>query len=76
MGMDGYGGQSIIIDFDLGRIIVINSIHQNYNWEKIAHSVIKNGKWKNFELIYYILYLETKIIGALLEQNDTDRLEW
>ena len=44
MGMDGYGGQSIIIDFDLGRIIVINSIHQNYNWKKIAHSVIKKSK--------------------------------
>jgi len=44
MGMDGYGGQSMIIDFDLGRIIIINSIHTNYNWKKIAHSVIKNGK--------------------------------
>jgi len=44
MGMDGYGGQSMIIDFDLGRIIIINSIHTNYNWKKIAHSVIKKGK--------------------------------
>ena len=44
MGMDGYGGQSIIIDFDRSRIVVINSIHQNYNWKKIAHSVIKKGK--------------------------------
>ena len=26
MGMDGNGGQSIMIDFDRGRIIVINSI--------------------------------------------------
>jgi hypothetical protein len=44
MGMDGASGQSIIIDFDRSRIVVINSIHQNYNWKKIAHSVIKNGK--------------------------------
>ena len=48
MGMSGYGGQSIMIDFDKGRINVINSMHKNYNWKKIAHSVIKNGKWKNF----------------------------
>jgi len=44
MGMSGYGGQSIMIDFDKGRINVINSMHQNYNWKKIAHSVIKKGK--------------------------------
>ena len=44
MGMSGYGGQSIMIDFDKGRINVINSIHTNYNWKKIAHSVIKKGK--------------------------------
>ena len=42
MGMVGYGGQIILIDFDQGRIIVINSIHTNYNWKKIAHVVIKN----------------------------------
>ena len=42
MGMAGNGGQSILIDFDRGRIIVINSIHSNYNWKKIAHAVIKN----------------------------------
>jgi hypothetical protein len=44
MGMDGYGGQSILIDFEKSRIIVINSIHIDYNWKKIAHSVIKKGK--------------------------------
>ena len=32
------------IDFDKGRINVINAIHTNYNWKKIAHSVIKKGK--------------------------------
>ena len=44
MGMNGFGGQNIMIDFDLGRIVVINSMHTNYNWKKIAHSVIKKGK--------------------------------
>ena len=44
MGMSGYGGIEIIIDFDRSRIIVIHSIHQNYNWRKIAHSVIKKDK--------------------------------
>tara|TARA_B110001452_G_C15206061_1_gene418398 strand:+ start:124 stop:1548 length:1425 start_codon:yes stop_codon:yes gene_type:complete len=43
MGMSGYGGHEIIIDFDRSRIIVIHSMHVNYNWKKIAHSVIKNG---------------------------------
>jgi hypothetical protein len=44
MGMNGKGGQNIMIDFDLGRIVVINSMHTDYNWKKIAHSVIKKGK--------------------------------
>jgi hypothetical protein len=44
MGMSGYGGQSIMIDFDKGRINVINSIHTDYKWKKIAHSVIKKGE--------------------------------
>jgi hypothetical protein len=44
MGMNGFGGQHIMIDFDLGRIVVINSMHTDYNWKKIAHSVIKKGK--------------------------------
>ena len=43
MGMVGKGGQSIMIDFDLGRIVVINTMHTDYNWKKISHSVIKNG---------------------------------
>jgi hypothetical protein len=44
MGMVGKGGQSIMIDFDKGRINVINTMHTDYNWKKIAHSVIKKGK--------------------------------
>jgi len=44
MGMSGYGGQEVIIDFDKSRIIVFHSIHENFNWKKIAYSVIKKGK--------------------------------
>ena len=44
MGMSGYGDQEIIIDFDRSRILVIHSMHGNYNWQKIAYSVIKKGK--------------------------------
>ena len=41
MGMGGAGGQSIIIDFEKGRIVAISSIHLNYNWHKIAISKFK-----------------------------------
>jgi len=44
MGMSGYGDQEIIIDFDRSRILVIHSMHGNYNWKKIAYSVIKKGE--------------------------------
>jgi hypothetical protein len=42
LGMDGYGGQSILIDMEKSRIVVINAVHSDYNWKKIVHSVIKN----------------------------------
>ena len=42
--MDGYGGQTLMIDFDTGRIVTTLAVHRNFNWMKIAHSVIKKGK--------------------------------
>ena len=42
--MDGYGGQTLTIDFDKGRIVTTMAIHRDLNWMKIAHSVIKKGK--------------------------------
>ena len=42
--MDGYGGQTLTIDFDRGRIVTTLAIHRDFNWMKIAHSVIKKGK--------------------------------
>ncbi len=41
LAMDGFGGQQIIIDFDRGRIIVINSLDRHYNWKKIVHKKLK-----------------------------------
>ena len=44
MGMDGYGGQSILIDFEKGRIVATMAVHLNYNWKKIVYDPIKKGK--------------------------------
>ena len=40
-GMDGYAGQQVIIDITKGRIVIIHTIDQHYNWKKIALDVIK-----------------------------------
>ena len=42
--MSGYGGQEIIIDVERSRIIVVNAIHDNYDWKRIAYQRIKSGK--------------------------------
>jgi|SaaInlStandDraft_1057018.scaffolds.fasta_scaffold39299_1 hypothetical protein len=52
MGMDGYGGQTILIDFERGRIIATQAIHDNmkfpqpggFDFKKISYERIKNGK--------------------------------
>jgi len=41
LGMDGMGGQQIIVDFDLDRIIVVNTRDKHYNWKKIVHKKLK-----------------------------------
>ena len=41
IGMDGYGGQQIVIDLDNSKIIVINSVHYGYDWNKIVHKKLK-----------------------------------
>jgi hypothetical protein len=41
LGMDGYGGQAILIDFDNARIVVANSVHTDYDWYQLV--VIANG---------------------------------
>ena len=34
--MDGFGGQSHVIDFEKNRIISIMAIHRNYDWKKLV----------------------------------------
>ena len=41
LGMDGFGGQTIVIDIDNTKIIVINSVHYKYNLKKIVHKKLK-----------------------------------
>ena len=41
LGMEGAGGQQILIDLDNKRIIVLNAVENNYNWKKIVHKKIK-----------------------------------
>jgi hypothetical protein len=40
--MDGFAGQQIVIDMDNKRILIVNTISQHYNWNKIVYKVIKN----------------------------------
>jgi CubicO group peptidase (beta-lactamase class C family) len=51
-GMNGYGGNAILIDMENSRILVVNSLHYNntkykYNHKKILFDVIKKGKQIN-----------------------------
>src|SRR6056300_316947 len=41
LGMSGFGGQQVIVDFDTGRIIVVHSLDRHYNWKKIVHKKLK-----------------------------------
>ena len=48
-GMNGYGGNSILIDIEKSRILVVNSLHYNngkfkYNHKKLLYDVIKEGR--------------------------------
>jgi len=44
MGMNGFGDQSILIDFERGRIVATQAIHSNYNWSRLVHEPIRDGK--------------------------------
>ncbi len=39
--MDGYGGNSTVIDFENNKILSVLSIHRNYNWKKIIQKEYK-----------------------------------
>jgi len=40
LGMNGFAGQDIVIDPERSKIVVINAIHNDYDWDKIVYSVI------------------------------------
>ena len=44
MAMHGRGGQQIVIDFERSRIVAVNSLFLNYNYEKIVYEPIRKGK--------------------------------
>jgi len=43
-GMQGYGGQTIMVDFDNDRIISINSVHTDYDFEALVLKPLVRGK--------------------------------
>ena len=43
--MDGFGGQIFVIDFEKGRIIAIQAIHDNFNFETLVYDVLKNDQF-------------------------------
>jgi CubicO group peptidase (beta-lactamase class C family) len=44
LGMNGYGGQNVIVDFDNNRVVVTNSVHVTYDWKALIFDAIKHGK--------------------------------
>lgn len=44
MGMDGYPGHAILIDFDANRIVVAHSVHHTYDWKGIVVDLIRTGR--------------------------------
>jgi hypothetical protein len=39
--MDGAGGQQIVMDMKNGRVVLVNSVDQHYDWKKLVYDVIK-----------------------------------
>ena len=44
MAMHGRGGQQIVIDFERSRIVAVNSLFLNYNYEKIVYGPFRKEK--------------------------------
>ncbi len=44
MGMHGYGGQHVVIDFERSRIVATNALHENFNYKKLVYDPIKKGE--------------------------------
>ena len=41
--MDGAGGQQIVMDIENGRVVLVNSVDQHYDWKKLVYNVIKKA---------------------------------
>lgn len=46
LGLEGYGGQAILIDTTNSRIVVANTIHTDYDWDNLVYRAIKDGQLK------------------------------
>lgn len=44
MGMDGYGGISMLINFDDNRIVYAHAVHRDYDHKKLIFEMIRTGK--------------------------------
>ena len=42
-GLDGAGGQQIVIDMNSGTVIYVGSLDKHYDWKKIVYNVMKKG---------------------------------
>ena len=45
MGMDGYGGIALLINFDDNRIVYTHAVHRNYNYKSLVLKAIDKGKF-------------------------------
>ena len=45
MGMDGYGGIGLLINFDDNRIVYTHAVHRNYNYKSLVLKAIDKGKF-------------------------------
>ena len=43
MGMDGYGGIALLINFDDSRIVYTHAVHRNYNYKYLVLKAIDKG---------------------------------
>ena len=51
LSMSGLGGQEIIIDVERSRIIVVNAMHDNYDWKRIVYEKIKSGSQSSISTV-------------------------
>ena len=42
-GMEGYGGQNVVVDMETGRIVVTNSVHTNIDWRTLVYEAMRTG---------------------------------